>query len=113
MSGLDGVAAVARSIRDAGCESVSLGPPDGLSARQFQRRFARQVGVTPKVYARLCRLAAVIDRHDADPDLSWTELAHDAGYADQSHLTREFRTFVRAAPSRFQTYATALDGLAA
>jgi hypothetical protein len=99
---LDGIAAVARSLRDGRRDTISLGLPDGLSARQFQRRFARQIGTTPKLYARLCRLAAVVQRHEADPSLSWTDLAHEGGYADQAHLTREFRAFVRAAPSRFR-----------
>ncbi len=97
----DGVAALARLIRDGSPLDVDLGPPQGLSARQFQRRFARQIGVTPKIYSRLCRLAAVIELHERAPALSWTEIAYDCGYADQAHLTREFRAFVRAAPFKF------------
>lgn len=110
---LDGVAAMGRAIRDGSPFDVDLGPSGGLSARQFQRRFARQIGVTPKLYARLCRLAAVIDLREREPDLSWTELAHDCGYADQSHLTRDFRAFVRAAPSRFSGLGPAADLAAA
>lgn len=100
---LDDIARAGRRIRDAQGE-VPLDPPEGLSSRQVQRRFARQVGVTPKRYARLCRLAAVLDMHDAEPGRSWTSLAHENGYCDQAHLTREFREFVRDTPSRFRRY---------
>ena len=100
---LDDIARMGRRIRDTGGETAPEGP-GGLSSRQVQRRFARQVGVTPKRYARLCRLAAVIDMHEAEPGLSWTSLAHENGYCDQAHLTREFREFVRDTPSRFRRY---------
>lgn len=99
----DGVTTVAQRIRDAGGDTVALGPADGLSPRQFHRRFVRQIGVPPKLYARLCRLAAVVDMHAAEPALSWTELAHAGGFADQSHLTREFRAVAGTAPSRFRS----------
>lgn len=102
MPHLDAVAGVARRIRDS-CGRAALDPNQhGLSIRQFQRRFARQVGVTPKTYARLCRLTAVIDMHEARPGASWTHLAHANGYADQAHLTREFREIVRDAPTQFR-----------
>ena len=104
-----GVAALARAMRDGNAAAAAPGWVDELSVRQLQRRFARQIGVTPKLFARLCRLAAVIERREREPDLSWTDLAHDGGYADQAHLTRDFRAFVRAAPSRFQSVAAA-DG---
>lgn len=101
MPQLDVVASAARRIRDSCGRAAFDRSVHGLSARQFQRRFARQVGVTPKLYARLCRLSAVIDMRDAQPGCSWTDLAHANGYADQAHLTREFRTIVREAPSQF------------
>lgn len=100
---LDEIARVGRRISDQAGEWRRDGT-DGLSTRQLQRRFARQVGVTPKLHARLSRLAAVIDMHDAEPTLSWTSLAHANGYADQAHLTREFRAVARDAPSRFRRY---------
>lgn len=105
---LDDIAAAARAILDAGGEEAPP-LPCTLSLRQFQRRFARQIGVTPKLYARLARLAGVIAMRDSEPDLSWTRLAYANGYADQAHLTREFQAFVRAAPSRFRALQFAGD----
>lgn len=99
---LDGVAAAARQIRDShGLRGLDPAQ-HGLSVRQFQRRFARQVGVTPKTYARICRLAAVIDMRNAEAECSWTQLAYANGYSDQAHLTREFREIVGEAPTHFR-----------
>jgi len=63
----------------------------GLSPRQLQRRFTSEVGVAPKHYARLCRIAGVIRAHEAAPQRTLTDLAHDFGFADQAHLSRDFR----------------------
>jgi len=73
----------------------------GLSARQFQRRFAQQVGLTPKSYARLIRFDRVlVMRHDA-PARPWTDILHELGYFDQAHFIREFRALAGIAPTGF------------
>lgn len=69
----------------------------GVSARQLERMFRREVGLTPKHFARLARfrrMLGVLDR--ADPQ--WADLAARAGYSDQPHLVREFREFAGLAP---------------
>lgn len=69
----------------------------GLSPRQLERTFRREVGLTPKHYSRLVRfrrMLAALDR--ADPQ--WADLAAQAGYSDQPHLVREFREFAGLAP---------------
>jgi AraC-like DNA-binding protein len=73
----------------------------GLSARQFQRRFTRQVGLSPKLYARTIRFDAALAMHRRHPARSWTEIAHEAGYFDQAHFVRECHALVNAAPSEF------------
>jgi methylphosphotriester-DNA--protein-cysteine methyltransferase len=69
----------------------------GLSTRHLERTFRREVGLTPKHYARLVRfrrMLAALDR--ADP--RWADLAADSGYSDQPHLVREFRELTGLAP---------------
>jgi AraC-like DNA-binding protein len=105
----DPIDLAARLIRD-GTPPADLSGLSGLSRRQVQRRFVRQVGTSPSVYARLCRLNAVIEMHEAQPAVSWTELAHANGYADQAHLTRDYRAFVREAPTRFRRWTSAHAG---
>lgn len=67
-----------------------------LSERHLERLFFEKVGVTPKFYARIRRFRSVLN-YLADPaDPGQPKLADVAalyGYADQSHLTRDFRSF--------------------
>ena len=72
-----------------------------LSARQFQRRFAAQVGLTPKLYARMIRFDYAMRAHRDDPSRPWTDIVHEAGYFDQAHFIRECRAMVGVPPSRF------------
>jgi AraC-like DNA-binding protein len=73
----------------------------GLGARQFQRRFTTQIGLSPKLYARTIRFDAALSAHRRDPARTWTDIAHEAGYFDQAHLVRECRALVRAPPTQF------------
>ena len=73
----------------------------GRSERQFTRRFAAQVGLNPKLYARAIRLNALLKTRRSQPQATWTELAHAAGYADQAHFVRECRDLTGSSPSAF------------
>jgi AraC-like DNA-binding protein len=73
----------------------------GLSAGHFQRRFATQIGLSPKLYARTIRFDAALMAHRRDPSRRWTEIVHEAGYFDQAHFIRECHALVSAAPSQF------------
>lgn len=79
----------------------SLGDRLGVSRQHLARAFARHVGVTPKTFARVARVLAVVRRASGDPDPDWTRIALEHGYADQSHLTGEFRTLVGLTPGRW------------
>jgi AraC-like DNA-binding protein len=68
----------------------------GLSERQFERRFLRRVGLTPKRYASLRRFERAVALASTSPSL--TDAALDAGYYDQAHFIRDFRRFTGAAP---------------
>lgn len=72
----------------------------GCSRRYLRARFAEQVGVSPKLAARLLRFDSVRRRIELDPP-HWAEIAYAAGYADQSHLNRDFREFTGTTPSDF------------
>lgn len=73
----------------------------GLSPRHFQRRFASQVGLSPKLYARTIRFDAALTAHRNEPMKSWTQIAHEAGYFDQAHFIRECHALVGVGPSQF------------
>lgn len=84
-----------------GARIDALAERSGLSARHFQRRFAAQVGLPPKLYARTARFDAALTAHRRDPARRWTDIVHEAGYFDQAHFVRECHSLVNAAPSEF------------
>jgi AraC-like DNA-binding protein len=70
----------------------------GWSRRRMERVFARELGVTPKVYARIVRLNAVLATLDEDERPRAIDQALDAGYFDQAHLLRDFRLLAGRTP---------------
>ena len=70
----------------------------GCSRRHLAKRFTEDVGVSPKVAARLIRLEAVRARLGSAPLAS---LAAEHGFSDQAHLTREFRALAGVPPTAF------------
>jgi len=70
----------------------------GCSRRHLVNRFAEDVGAPPKVAARLVRFETVRRRLGSAP---LARLAAEAGYADQSHLSREFSALAGAPPTAF------------
>lgn len=81
----------------------------GLSERQFQRRFVRQVGMPPKLYARMVRFSALLGDKMANPRQTWTTLAHARGYFDQAHLLKDYHAFAHGCPSDFPFETAAVD----
>jgi AraC-like DNA-binding protein len=89
------VATRGRARIDALAERAALG------SRQFQRQFTRQVGLSPKLYARTVRFETALTVRRRAPTTSWTEILHEAGYFDQAHFVRECRALTGASPSHF------------
>lgn len=88
--------AVQRLMPWHGGDLGSLRSTLGISERQLRRRFETSVGVGPKVLHRVLRFQGFLamaqqalaqGRKPASDGLAM--LAAEAGYADQSHLTRE------------------------
>ncbi len=93
-----------------GAVSVSaLARITGRSVRTVQRRFRETVGLTPKQYARITRFRSVLARLDARRAPGWAEVAANGGYADQSHLIRDFQQFSGQPPAAFARSAHGLN----
>ncbi|WP_161880332.1 AraC family transcriptional regulator [Deinococcus alpinitundrae] len=80
-----------------------------LSQRQLERLFASEVGVNAKTLVRLIRFEEVHNRLLADPGLSLAGLAYDLGFADQAHLTREFKALSFMTPGLFGQFVRARE----
>jgi AraC-like DNA-binding protein len=73
----------------------------GLGERQLERLFDERVGMGPKALGRVIRLQAAAGALVSAPDAPLAALAHDLGYADQPHLTREFKRLSGLTPAEF------------
>jgi transcriptional regulator GlxA family with amidase domain len=87
----------------------------GFSERHLTNRFRQEIGLTPKLASRVVRFHKA--RHllqaqlaaDGRPDIA--RAAACCGYADQSHLVRDFQAFAELAPSQWlrQEFANVQD----
>ncbi|MFL1404408.1 helix-turn-helix domain-containing protein [Marinobacter sp. M1N3S26] len=73
----------------------------GCSRRRLERGFLPAVGVPPKVFARICRFGHARDLLDGTGH-ELADVALQAGYYDQSHLSNEFRQFAGLSPSQYR-----------
>ena len=72
----------------------------GLGERALQRLTRRRLGLTPKWLIQRRRLHEASERLREGPgDLA--AIAHDLGYADQAHFTRDFRRVTAMTPGGF------------
>ncbi len=102
-------AAAAQIVRSSGNARIAVLAHDaGLSVRQFERCFWQQVGVPPKLYARIVRFEAALDGKARSPTKSWTDVAHDIGYYDQMHMVHDFESFTGGTPTEMLTEVEAL-----
>ncbi len=87
------VAACVRTIERArgDVRNAELARLTGWSERQLERRFAAEVGIGPKRFARHARFSALLEVAADVRRGDWSRVAADLGYADQSHLIREIR----------------------
>lgn len=66
--------------------------------RQLQRRFQLEVGINPKLLARLRRFHRVLATWRDTPG-EWARVAVSCGYFDQAHLVRDFVELGGGAPA--------------
>ncbi len=92
--------AAATMQRSRGMVSVAgIAAESAVSTRHMERVFQEQIGVSPKVFARLLRLDHALEL--AGLDSNWADVASLCGYFDQSHLGRDFRAMTGATPMEF------------
>lgn len=82
----------------------------GLSNRHLIAQFRRLVGLPPKTLTRTLRFQAVVNATLQERKADWSRLAYRFGYADQSHLVREFKRFSGVTPSEYLGRQAPEDG---
>ncbi|MEJ7719499.1 MAG: AraC family transcriptional regulator [Ilumatobacteraceae bacterium] len=76
---------------------AALAEDVGWSRRHLSACFTQELGIAPKLFGRVLRFQRA-RRYVVDPAISLGEAAALAGYADQAHMTHEWREFSGSAP---------------
>ncbi len=76
----------------------------GVSVRHLRRMVTEHVGVGPAEYVRVARFVRATELMAA-PDRTLSQVALTAGYYDQAHLCRDFRTFAEMTPQDYRRQA--------
>ncbi len=71
------------------------------TVRTLERSFKQSSGHTVKDVSGLMRFEQVRNQLWLHPNTSLAGLAHELGYADQSHLSREFKRYSSTTPAAF------------
>jgi AraC-like DNA-binding protein len=71
------------------------------TVRTLERNFKQSSGHTVKDVSALIRFEQVRNRLWHQPDANLAGLAHELGYTDQSHLSREFKRYSGTTPAAF------------
>jgi AraC-like DNA-binding protein len=70
-----------------------------ISQDAFEKRFRWLIGTSPKRFATIVRLKNMIDTYPQGGSL--TAAAHAAGYFDQAHFIKDFKSFTGKTPQVF------------
>lgn len=90
--------------KDAGNKNINIDQmayDANMSLKTFERKFLQQIGLSPKLFARIIRFNKAIMSKIMNPKQDWTSIAYDFGYYDQMHLIRDFKEFANDTPITF------------
>ncbi|PKA14729.1 helix-turn-helix domain-containing protein [Leptospira haakeii] len=99
---LDSIRKIRKSKGNLKIADLLKGMP--ISRDSYEKRFRETIGISPKQFSVLVRMRNFIDSYSSQTSL--TEAAQDAGYFDQAHFIREFKTFTDTTPKQFFKLST-------
>jgi AraC-like DNA-binding protein len=99
---LDGVLSAAGP--DGGMSVASLAATAGVVPRTLQRHFRKRTGLAPKRYAAVQRFNSAL-KQVALERANLADVAAEAGYCDQAHLTTDLGRHAGLSPGQFRALA--------
>jgi AraC-like DNA-binding protein len=69
--------------------------------KQLIQHFKKYIGITPKYYHRILRFNEIMKMINKEEKVSWSYVAHNCDYSDQSHFIKEFFLFSGFNPREF------------
>ncbi|MEM8510352.1 MAG: helix-turn-helix transcriptional regulator [Bacteroidota bacterium] len=82
-----------------------------INRRSLERKFAANIGLSPKLLHKTLRLQTSLKRLFDGNFTSLTALAYDGGYYDQAHFIRDFKEFTGFTPKEFYGKHLAMSSL--
>jgi AraC-like DNA-binding protein len=74
----------------------------GMPERTFERKFKEYVGISPKLFARICRFQTSLKQLQSKDFYKLSDIAYQNEYADQSHFIRSFKEFAGLSPNQYK-----------
>ncbi len=75
---------------------------DNLSKRrQLERKFLKQIGISPKQLGRVIRLQTALKMLLNQQPENLTKIAYESAYYDQAHFIKDFKEFTGTNPGEF------------
>ena len=95
--------AIAQIMRSKGSLSLKeLQQKLQISKRSLERKFNQSIGISPKLFSRICRFQESLNQLRANSYNKLSDIAYENNYADQSHLIRAFKEFTGLSPLEFK-----------
>lgn len=84
-----------------GSRSIKSIAADNLSQRRMlERKFTKQVGISPKQLSKVIRMQAALNLMLID-EKNLTAIAYESDYFDQAHFTKDFKELTGITPKEF------------
>lgn len=81
----------------------------GYTERHIERMFMDSIGLNPKHFANIIKLNCFLQQlKNKENSTNLTEIAHNVGYADQSHLIKEFKKITGLTPTCYKNNSNKL-----
>jgi AraC-like DNA-binding protein len=72
-----------------------------VSRRYLERKFTEKVGLTPKQYCRIVRMAHISNIVAHHEEIDWQDLVYKGGFHDQNHFIKDFKALNTLSPSKY------------
>jgi AraC-like DNA-binding protein len=73
-----------------------------VAERTLERHFLKEIGVTPKQFAKIIQFSSSMNQISEDEYVNLTEIGYHNGFADQSHFIKSFKRYSGKTPKEFQ-----------
>ncbi len=72
-----------------------------VSRRYLERKFNEKVGLTPKQYCRIVRMAHISNIVANHEKIDWQDIVFKGGFHDQNHFIKDFKALNTLSPTRY------------